>query len=68
MKKLLLITFYLSGFLLANNNDRILNIKMTSECPVIDGVIDPCWSRADSAINFFQLTPYYNKKPSLRTV
>ena len=35
---------------------------------VIDGVIDPVWSKADSAHDFFQLQPYFGRPPLHRTV
>jgi len=50
------------------NAGKTVNIKKVVEPPVIDGIIDPCWERADSAAGFFQLSPYYNRKPSSRTV
>jgi len=68
MKKLLILILGFYGFLCANNNDKIINIKTTPEPPVLDGVIDPCWNRADSAVKFFQLSPYYGKKPTQKTV
>lgn len=68
MKKFLILILSFSGFLFADNTNKIINIKTSPVSPVIDGVIDPCWSRADSAIGFFQLSPYYGKEPSRKTL
>jgi len=68
MRKILILILGFYGFLFANNNDKIINIKITPEPPVLDGAIDPCWSRADSAVKFFQLSPYYGKEPTRKTV
>ena len=35
---------------------------------IIDGVIDPEWSKVDSVSDFFQLQPYYGKNPSRKTI
>jgi len=68
MKRLIILVLCFYGFLFANNADKVMNIKTSLSPPVIDGIIDPCWSRADSAVDYFQLTPYYGKEPSRRTV
>ncbi|MCK9210270.1 MAG: carbohydrate binding family 9 domain-containing protein [Ignavibacteriaceae bacterium] len=50
------------------NSEKKLILKKTNTEIIIDGVIDPAWSRADSVSDFFQLAPYYAKEPSKRTV
>ncbi len=68
MKKLTPLLLLLPLALFADNDDKIINIQKTPYPPEIDGVIDACWSTADSATNYFQLSPYFNKTPSQRTV
>jgi hypothetical protein len=44
-------------------------VLRTTDTPIeIDGVIDSCWTRADSIAEFFQLEPYYDKPPTRSTV
>jgi hypothetical protein len=50
------------------NGNKVLRLKKTSARIIVDGVIDPVWSTADSATGFTQLQPYYGKESSLRTV
>ncbi len=50
-----------------NTSKKLFLKKITGEIK-IDGVIDPVWNTADSATNFFQLHPYYGKKPTWPTV
>lgn len=70
MKLFLLLLLSASIIYSANsrNTDKVLNLKKTDIEPGIDGIIDPEWSVADSASDFFQLTPYYDQKPGYRTV
>ena len=69
MKISLLFLFLFTGLTLAaNNNGKKLYLKKTDVNIKIDGVIDPVWSTADSATNFFQMQPYYDKKPTWPTV
>ena len=50
------------------NLDKVVNLHTVDEDILIDGVIDPIWSQADSAISFFQLQPYFNQPPSVKTI
>ncbi len=36
--------------------------------PTVDGIIDPVWAQADSATDFVQYRPYFDKEPNRRTV
>ena len=45
-----------------------LLLKETGIDIKIDGDIDRAWSTADSAADFFQLSPYYDQKPTVKTV
>jgi hypothetical protein len=49
-------------------NGKSLTLKKINQDIKIDGVIDPVWSAADSATDYFQLGPYYDKKPTWPTV
>ena len=62
--------FVTSSLLFAQVNDtnRIFTVRKISAPIQVDGIIDPAWSLADSATNFFQLSPYYAKDPSRKTV
>ncbi len=69
MKKIILLLFVVPIILKAQtNNVRKLYLNKISTEIKIDGNIDPIWSTADSATNFFQLGPYYGKKPTWPTV
>ena len=50
------------------NEDKKLILRMTSSEIKIDGIIENVWSSADSVVNFFQLSPYYNQPPTDKTV
>jgi len=67
MKSYLIFLIIFPALLLAQNQNKIVNIQKTDTPPIIDGIIDACWDKADSASSFFQLSPYYGKKPSYRT-
>ncbi len=47
---------------------KVIELRTASQSPIIDGMIDPQWSSADSAHDFFQLQPYYGRPPLHRTV
>lgn len=44
-----------------------LKLKKTFEETIIDGVIDPSWSKADSVSDFVQYQPYNAKEPSRKS-
>jgi hypothetical protein len=71
MKKILMLSLvlFISG-VYAQNNLQIkkLFLKKIKADIKIDGAIDPIWSEADSSDDFFQLQPYYGKKPTWKTV
>ncbi len=68
MKNLLLL-FLFPFLLFAQGNSQKKLVLYKASTPIkIDGVIDPVWNTADSATNFFQLQPYYNKTPDYKTV
>lgn len=48
--------------------EKSLVLQLTTAPPRVDGVIDPIWDRADSVSDFEQLTPFYGKPPTERTV
>jgi hypothetical protein len=50
-----------------NKNKELYLIKTDKEI-IIDGVIDDIWKTADSITDFFQLDPYYNQTPTVKTV
>ncbi len=69
MKKILLLPFVISFLIHASiNGNKKLYLRKTNVEIKLDGKIDPIWTTADSATNFFQLSPYYDKKPTYRTV
>lgn len=71
MKKLFLLITLIPLFTIASPNknaDKILHLKKVNLGIKIDGVIDPEWSIADSAYNFFQFDPFYGQPPSVETV
>ncbi len=69
MKKLILSIFIAAQLTWGGSNaHKILSLHTTNIAIKIDGKIDPVWSTADSATNFFQLSPYFGAKPAWRTV
>ncbi len=69
MKKLLLLFVFISltSLSLLAQTKKLL-LKKTDQEIKIDGVIDPVWSTADSVSDFFQLSPYYDQPPTVKTV
>jgi hypothetical protein len=65
---LVLILLCICAAITFGNGNRVLKLKKTSTRIIIDGVIDPVWSVADSATGFTQLQPYYGKESTRRTV
>ena len=69
MKKYLLL-FLIPVFIYPfnpNEAKKIILKKIDSEIKV-DGIIENAWNYADSVVNFFQLSPYYNQPPTDKTV
>ncbi|MFA6979131.1 MAG: DUF5916 domain-containing protein [Ignavibacteriaceae bacterium] len=67
---IIILLFAFSSMLSAGtkNSEKYLLLKKADKDILIDGVIDPTWNSADSTATFFQLSPYYAKEPSKRTV
>ncbi|MGB6649482.1 MAG: carbohydrate binding family 9 domain-containing protein [Bacteroidota bacterium] len=69
MCRTLLILFLCAALARADQNeDKVLRLMRTPEPIKIDGVIEPAWTIADSAIGFFQQQPFHARPPSCRTV
>jgi hypothetical protein len=69
MRHLFLLSFLIPATVaLAQNEHKRLVLKKTSAPIVLDGEVDAAWSAADSATEFHQLQPYYDREPSRRTV
>ena len=68
--RLTLILVFLAGCTLAvlADSPKTLKLKKSPVGIVIDGVIDPVWSTADSADGFTQQQPYYGVPSTRRTV
>ena len=64
---ILIVCCVLTGPLAAQNTKSIV-LRLTSVAPRIDGDIDPVWMEADSVSDFEQLSPFYGRPPSERTV
>ncbi len=58
----------LGFFAAAQGQEKSLALRRSSHPIIIDGIIDPAWSSADSAHSFFQLQPYFARPPLHRTV
>ncbi len=69
-RTLILFTFLFCSIIYAKNDNagKKLILKKTDVHIKVDGIIDPVWSTADSATDYFQLAPYYDKKPTWPTV
>lgn len=61
-------TFLSNTLLIAGNPDKVIVLLKTNSTISIDGVIDPAWSQADSAVDFFQAQPFFGQEPSKKTV
>ena len=68
MKKLFLILFSLPILCFAANEEKVLIIHKTNVPILVDGIIDDAWAQADSATNFFQLSPFYGKPVTRHTL
>ncbi len=64
MRKIVTVLALIPILLIAGNGEKILKLKKIDAPIKIDGVVDDAWAQADSATNFFQLSPYYAKEPS----
>lgn len=49
-------------------DEKRLTVRLVDAPIIIDGIVDPVWSGADSVTDFFQLLPYFNQPPSQYTV
>ena len=58
----------LGFFAAAQGQEKSLALRRSSHPIIIDGIIDPAWSSADSAHSFFQMQPYFARPPLHRTV
>ncbi len=58
----------INSFVFASNEPKMLVLNKTTEPILIDGIIDPAWTQADSVSDFIQLQPFHNAKPSRKTV
>ena len=63
----LLIT-YATSAQSSENWEKKFHLKQTDSTIEIDGLIDQAWNDADSITDFFQLQPFYNQPPSVKTV
>lgn len=70
MKKTLLFILFASITFAINhpNTDKNLVLKKIESEINVDGIIDPVWGEADSIVDFFQLSPYFNQPPSVKTI
>ena len=69
MFKFLLIFFliYLIPLTVYSQTKNLI-LKTTDTDIKLDGLIDPAWNSADSVSDFFQLSPYYDQPPTVKTV
>jgi len=66
--RVLVFCFLLFQLLFGGNPDKVLVLKKTEMSVTIDGIIESAWSNADSAVHFFQATPFFGEKTSKKTV
>ncbi len=50
-----------------DNSVKTITLNKISGTIVLDGIIEPSWSQADSVSDFLQHSPYYGKIPSQKT-
>jgi hypothetical protein len=53
---------------IASSSGKVLKLQKSPVEIVVDGVIESAWSAADSAVDFFQLSPNYSQPPKYKTV
>lgn len=71
MKRIFLILCLTAPLLLADgvkNQDKLIKLKKAPGPIVVDGIIDAAWNQADSISDFMQLSPYFGKSPSRKTI
>ncbi len=69
MKKIIICILLISLTCPANPNEgKVYTIKKISTPIIIDGIIDPVWSEADSITDFVQYMPYHNAEPTRKTI
>jgi hypothetical protein len=64
---LFLIVFSCLSFSQNNNIEKILYLNKINYSIVVDGILDPAWSFADSSSDFFQFEPFYAQRPTVET-
>ncbi|HKI79077.1 MAG TPA: DUF5916 domain-containing protein [Ignavibacteriaceae bacterium] len=65
---LILFTILILVSLSIQAQTKKLLLRKTDQQINVDGKIDPVWSTADSTSDFFQLSPYYDQPPTVKTV
>jgi len=68
MKRILLFIFLLNGLMFAANAEKTISLRKTNININTDGIIEDVWNMADSVSDFVQQQPYWNRKPTQKTV
>jgi hypothetical protein len=68
--RLLCLLFLTSSILWtqALDSNKVYIVRKAAQPVIVDGVVDAIWNTADSVSDFFQLSPYYAKQPTHKTV
>lgn len=64
----LLLIFSTLIFAAHKNINKKLYLKKITDEIIINGAVEPIWNNADSTETFFQLSPYFGKDPSKKTI
>jgi hypothetical protein len=59
---------FLLFLIISINFNKVIEVRFVETGPIVDGIIEEIWNRADSATNFVQILPYEKDEPSDRTV
>ena len=60
--KFLVFCLLIVEILSAGNPNKVVMLKKTDTSITVDGIIEPAWSKADSAADFFQAQPFFGQK------
>ncbi|MBA7634612.1 hypothetical protein ES703_42202 [subsurface metagenome] len=58
---------FLLFIIISINTNKIVKVHFVEKGPIIDGIIEEIWKKADSVKNFIQILPYEKEAPSERT-
>lgn len=68
MKLIIILIALTASTLFPQNSDKTISLRRTNVNIIADGIIEDIWNMADSVADFTQQQPYWNRKPTQKTV